>query len=194
MNTEYEATFIDIDVNKIKERLLALNANLIKPETLLRRIVFQPPSQIEGGWMRVRDEGDKIALSLKVVNGRVIDDQKEIELKIDDFDQGVALLEAVGAKKKAFQETKREKWLYKECDITIDTWPGLEPFIEIESTKSEDNVRAIAKDLNLDYSQAIFGSVDVIYQKKLGIPCEVINNKTPELTFANPPKLVERIK
>lgn len=187
MNTEYEATFIDVDIQKIREQLIELKANLVKPETLMRRIVFHPPAIIEDGWLRVRDEGDKITLSLKVIAEKSIEDQKEIELVIDSFEQGAALLKAVGAKQKAYQETKRELWQYKNCDVTIDTWPGLEPFIEIESHNSEAEVKEVALDINLDYSKAIFGSAGLIYEKKLGIPFNVINNETAELTFTNPP-------
>jgi adenylate cyclase, class 2 len=187
MDVEFEATFIDVDVDLIRKRLKKLGAKRLKPETLMRRIVFVPPKTIKGGWMRVRDEGDKITLSLKQVTGKRMEDQKEICLVIHDFDSGVRLLEAVGAKRKAYQETKRELWICKNVEITIDTWPGLEPFIEVEG-KSEKAVKTVVSDLNLDYKDALFGAVDLVYEKKLGIPPDWINQKTPEITFANPPK------
>jgi adenylate cyclase class 2 len=190
MDIEFEATFIDLDVDLIREKLKALNAKLLKPETLMKRIVFMPPRTIPGAWLRVRDEGDKITLSLKQITGAKIEDQKELCLTIDDFDQGVSLLESLGCVRKSYQETKREAWSFDGVEITIDTWPGLEPFIEIEG-KEESSVRAVAEKLQLDYDQALFGSVDIIYDKKLGIPPEVINNQTPEITFANPPRHFE---
>lgn len=188
MNIEFEATFIDVDVDSIRRKLKKLGAKRLRPETLMRRWVFEPPKAIAGGWARVRDEGDKITMSLKQVTGNRIEDQKEICLVINDFDLGVRLFESLGAKKKAYQETKRELWLYKDVEITIDTWPGLEPFVEIEG-KGEKAVRQISADLGLDYGNALFGSVDLIYRMKLGIPSDWINNKTPEITFANPPKM-----
>lgn len=187
MNTEFEATFIDLNINEIREKLKNLGATLVHLEKMMKRIVFHPPAYIPGGWMRVRDEGDKITLTLKIVGEDKIENQKEIELVIDSFDEGVRLLETIGAKRKAYQETKREKWQYQDCEVTIDTWPGLEPFIEIESAESEDTVKAAARDLDLDYSQAIFGSVGLIYEKKLGIPFETINDQMSKLTFKNPP-------
>jgi len=187
MEIEFEATFIDVDVDLIRKKLKKLGAKRLKPETLMRRWVFEPPKAIAGGWARVRDEGDKITMSLKQITGNRIEDQKEICLVIDDFDLGVRMFESLGAKKKAYQETRRELWLYKNVEITIDTWPGLEPFVEIEG-KTEKGVRAVAQDLGLDYGDALFGAVDLVYEKKLGIPPEWINNKTPEITFANPPK------
>lgn len=43
------------------------------------------------------------------------------------------------------------------------------------------------KELNFDFEEAIFGSVDIAYEKELGIPAETIV-RLPEITFANPPK------
>jgi adenylate cyclase class 2 len=187
MDIEFEATFIDVDVDSVRKKLGKLGAKRLKPETLMRRWVFEPPKAIAGGWARVRDEGDKITMSLKQITGSRIEDQKEICLVINDFDSGVRLFESLGARKKAYQETMRELWLYKNVEITIDTWPGLEPFIEIEG-KNEKDVRKVSADLGLDYGDALFGAVDLVYEKKLGIPPDWINNKTPEITFANPPK------
>jgi adenylate cyclase class 2 len=187
MDIEFEATFIDIDPEHIRERLRTSGANCLKPETLMRRVVFFPPREGTGGWLRVRDEGDVITMSLKEVTGNKIEDQKEIMLRIHDFTSGVKMLEALGSKKKAYQETKRETWLLNEVEITIDTWPGLKPFVEVEG-KSEQSVKETSAILGLNYEQALFGSVDLVYQKQLGIPPEVINMQTPEITFENPPK------
>jgi len=187
MDIEFEATFIDIDTDLVRDRLRELGAKMVKPETLMRRVVFDAPACVPGGWLRVRDEGDKITMSLKQITGNKIEDQKEICLTIDDFEAGVKLLETLGARRKAFQETKREEWHYGGCEITIDTWPGLEPFVEIEG-KNEKSVREVSVELGLMYDRAIFGAVDIVYEKMLGIPPEVINKRTPEITFKNPPK------
>ncbi|MBT4722743.1 CYTH domain-containing protein [Candidatus Falkowbacteria bacterium] len=187
MMTEFEATFIDIDVDEVRKKLKSIGAKLIYPERLMTRVVFFPPKDIKGGWMRVRDEGDKITMSLKVVNGEKIEDQKEICFNIDDFDQGCQFLETIGAKRKSFQETKREMWHYDDVEIAIDTWPGLDPYVEVESD-SEDKVKKVSDLLGFDFSKAIFGAADVIYELKLGILPDVINNRTPRITFDNPPQ------
>ncbi|NQT50357.1 CYTH domain-containing protein [Candidatus Kuenenbacteria bacterium] len=191
MKTEFEATFVDVDVSEVREKLKKLGAKLIRPETLMRRVNFYPPIDDNTGWMRVRDEGDRITLSYKRFLGYKkgsdeMNNQQEIFLEINDFDQGVQLLEVCGARKKGYQETKREDWEYKGLEISIDTWPGLEPFVELEG-KDEESVQRLAVELGFDYSTAIFGPVGLIYEKKLGIPARVINNETPEITFENPP-------
>lgn len=187
MNIEYEATFINVDKDEIRGRLKKVGANLIKPDFLMKRIVFELPvgHEIPGGWLRVRDEGDKTTMSLKIVNGDKIEDQKEICLKIDNFDEGVKLLEAIGAKSKAYQESRRELWILNGVEVTIDEWPYLEPYVEVEG-KSEEEVKAASEKLEFDYAQALFCSVDTLYNKKYGVPFDIINHKTSRITFSDP--------
>ncbi|KKQ80276.1 MAG: hypothetical protein UT02_C0012G0027 [Parcubacteria group bacterium GW2011_GWC2_38_7] len=189
MYTEFEATILDIDVKALRRKLKDVGAKLVYPERLMRRYIFAPfqKNKIHGTWVRVRDEGDKVTMSMKVVSGKKISDQKEVCLTIDSFEEGYDFLTKLGLKQKAYQETKREFWLLGKTEITIDTWPGLEPFVEVEG-KDEKSVVAVVKKLGYDYSKAVFGAVDVKYQIKLGIPLDVINNKTPLISFKNPPK------
>ncbi len=187
MNTEFEATFTGINPAAIRSALESSGATNTRPETLMRRVVFDPPVPSPGTWMRVRDEGDKITMSVKHTAGSNIEDQKESELIINSFEDGVQLLESVGCKRKSYQETKRESWRLGEVQIEIDTWPGLKPFVEIEAD-SEEAVRETAKALQLDYAAALFGAVDVVYTQELGISKDQVNNHTPEITFKNPPK------
>jgi adenylate cyclase class 2 len=105
MYTEYEATFVDINKDEIRKKLEKAEAKLMKPEFLQKRVVFNLPGGPDGyKWLRVRDEGDKITMSFKEVNGGKIDDQKEINLTIDDFENGVEFLETLGCQKKSYQE------------------------------------------------------------------------------------------
>ncbi len=183
---EYEATFLNINKDEIRTRLKKAGAALIKPEFLMKRIVFELPAghEIKGGWLRVRDEGDKITMSLKIVDGDKIENQKEICLKIDNFNEGVKFLEAIGAKQKAYQESRRELWTLNDVEITLDEWPYLEPYVEIEG-KSETEVKNISEKLGFDYALALFCSADVLYNKKYGVPFKVIN-KTRRITFTDP--------
>ena len=106
MDTEYEATFVKINKGEIRKRLKNAGARLIKPEFLQKRVTFNLPKGFDGySWLRVRDEGDRITMSFKTINGDKIEDQKEINLVIDDFEKGVEFLEVIGCHKKAYQET-----------------------------------------------------------------------------------------
>lgn len=175
-----------IDKDDMRRWLKKAGAVLVYPETLLKRDVFNPPLPIKGGWLRVRQEADGVTMSLKIVDGDKIENQKEVELRIDDYKQGVEFLLAIGARHKSYQETKRELWNFMDTEVTIDTWPGLSSFVEIEGN-SEETVKQAALALGFDYAKAYFGAVDMIYKAELGIPFEVIN-QMPIITFENPPK------
>ena len=184
MYTEFEATFTNVNKDNIRAKLKKAGAKLLRKEFMQRRVVFNLPTghEIKGGWLRVRDEGDKITMSLKIVDGDKIENQRETELIVDDFDEGVKLLETLGAAKKAYQETKRELWKLGTVEITIDEWPFLEPFVEIEG-KSEKAVKEAALRIGFDYKKAKFCAVDTLYSEKYGISEDRINNHTPQILF-----------
>jgi len=187
MQTEYEATFINVDKDAIREKLKEVGAVLVKPEGLMKRYTFNLPDGLDlsDRFTRVRDEGDKITMSFKIVGERGfknIEDQKEICLKIDNFENGVDFLGFLGCKKKAYQESKREIWKISETEICIDEWPFLEPFVEVEGP-SEEEVKGVAEKLGFDYSQAMFCAVGTIYAQKYGVDENFINNHIAKITF-----------
>ncbi|MGB3921976.1 MAG: ATP-binding protein [Minisyncoccia bacterium] len=139
---EFEAKFLDIEKGKIRALLKHKGARLVRPEYSQKRFNFHLPKdkRSNDAWLRVRNEGDRITLALKMITGSSIEDQKEIQLVIDSFDNAITLLESIGCEKKAFQESRRELWKLGQTEITIDEWPGLEPFVEIEGS-SEDEVK-----------------------------------------------------
>ncbi|PLX24570.1 adenylyl cyclase [Candidatus Parcubacteria bacterium] len=185
MKIEYEATFSDIDKDKVRQTLKKVGAKMIYPEFLMKRYVWHLPKGIDipGSWMRVRQEADKSTMSLKIVaDNKKIEDQKELCVEISDFDQARDIINMIGCQERAYQESKRELWLLDGAEVTIDEWPFLEPFVEIEA-KDEKIVRAVAKKLGFDYSAALFGSVDFQYAEKYNISLEQINEQTPHITF-----------
>lgn len=184
MNIEYEATFANIDKEYIRQILKKAGAKLLRPEFLQKRITLNLPDghEIKGAWLRIRDEGDKITMTLKIIDGIRIENQKEVCLQIDSLEKAVILLEKIGCKKKSYQETKREIWQIDGVEISIDEWPFLEPFVEIEG-KTEEIVQDIAKKLDFNYQNALFCSVDTLYSKKYNIPKNIIN-KIPKITFS----------
>lgn len=186
MNNEIEAQFLDIDKTKIREQLQELGAALIKPETLMRRVVFHLSPHT---FARVRDEGDKIVMTYKnVSDSNSILGTKEVNVVVDNYDNAILFLRSCGLEIKAQQETLREVWTYQDVEICIDTWPWLPTFIEIEAPNAE-KVWAVAEQLGLDQAKAKFGSVDTTYQHYYGIDPDVINSHTPEISFTiNPPE------
>jgi len=188
MKTEYEATFPNINKDDVRSKLKAAGAVLVKPEVLMKRKSFTPPNEkdIEYSWARVRDEGDRITMSFKSIKGERIEDQKEEMVVIDDFENGVQFLLAMGCREKAYQESKREIWHLDGTEICLDEWPFLEPYVEIEG-ESEAAVKAAAERLGFDYSLAKFCSVAVLYAEKYGISPDEVSNRTPFITFSKKP-------
>lgn len=193
MEIEFEATFPNVNKEDIRRRLKKAGAKLLRKEFLQKRAVFHLPEghEIKGAWLRVRDESDKTTLSLKAVTGQRVGDQKEICLTIDDFKKAVSLLEHLGCRQKALQENKRELWQLRRVEITIDEWPFLEPFVEIEG-ESEEAVRKASHKLGFDYKKAVFGSIDLLYSQKYKLPAEVISNETPLIFFRGPNPFLRR--
>ena len=185
METEIEAKFPDINAEKIRSALASKGATLEHPEILMRRKNFDNFDLGKvNGWIRVRDEGDKVTLSYKQLNDRTLHGTKEIAVVVDDFDTTCAFLEAIGMVAKSYQETKREKWNYKGVEVTIDTWPWVPTFVELEGP-TEESVRSTASGLGFDWDKAMHGSVENIYQMHYDFTDEEIDHW--EITFIAPP-------
>lgn len=184
MQTEFEATFPNIDKDKIRQKLKKLGAKLTKPEFIQRRFVFNFPKghEIKGGWLRVRDEKDRITMSLKIMSGNQIHHQKELELEINDFETAREFLVRIGCIEKAYQENKRELWELSGIEVTIDEWPFLDPFVEIEAG-SEVGVRKVSERLGFKWKDAVFGPVGVLVKRQYGIPDRVVNDETSRIVF-----------
>jgi adenylate cyclase class 2 len=184
MDIEYEAKFTNINKDELREKLKSLKARLTKPEFLQKRTAFFLPGKKDSGtsWLRIRDEGDKISVSLKiVVNGR-IEPQKEIMIIVDNYEKARKVLTEIGRIEKAYKETKRETWKLCDVEVTIDEWPYLEPYVEIEGNP-EQAVRKAAGTLGFDYKKAVFGAVDQLISKKWGSPESDINDEIKRIVF-----------
>ena len=186
MKHEIEATFLSVNKNSVRAKLKKAGFELKIPEYMMRRKTFDF-SIISGRkkWGRVRQEFDKVTMTIKEIRGSGINDTYEIELVVNDFNTAVSFFEACGIPAKAFQENRREVWIRDKIEATIDTWPGLNPFVEIEGI-DEKIVRKISNDLGFDFEKATFGSIDLVYEKELKIPAKTIID-LPEITFSNPP-------
>lgn len=191
MNNEIEAQFLDIDKDAVRVKLKEIGAKCVKPEVLMRRIVFDLGKH---EYARVRDEGGgKIVMTYKnVADDKSILGTKEVNVEIDDYENGIMLLKACGLKPKAEQESYRETWEYGEVEICIDTWPWIPTFVEIEGS-SEELVWAAVEKLGLSREKAKFGSVDTTYQHYYGIDTDLVNLHTPKILFEmEPPEWAQK--
>lgn len=192
MNNEIEAQFLDINKDKIREKLSDIGAKLIKPEVLMKRTVFYTGDH---SFARVRDEGDKIVMTYKnVLDDNSILGTKEVNVIVNNYNDAILFLKSCGLEVKAVQETYREIWTYDKIEICIDTWPWIPTFMEIEGP-SEEEVWGLADRLGLDRKTAKFGSVDTTYQHYYDIDTDVVNLHTPEISFEmEPPEWTKKDK
>ncbi|HJY98935.1 MAG TPA: CYTH domain-containing protein [Patescibacteria group bacterium] len=190
MNTEFEAKFYPVDKEEYRKKLEAEGAKLTVPERLMRRVIADRRANpgLNCDYIRVRDEGNIIRLSAKIhanAEGKV-GDQKEDDVEVSDFNTTVRILEDAGLKFNRMQETKREEWELDGATITIDTWPGLEPFTEIE-TDSSQKVKAIAEKLGFRWEEKILTAAAEIFCKVYGLTIDEVLEKISEITFENNP-------
>lgn len=112
MNTEFEVKFRAIDRMKLITKLQELGAVQTKPDTLMRRCIFENARDPKNSYLRVRDESGTITCTYKcVASGDLsISSVKELECKVSDFDTMVAIIREMGTRQKSYQETRREVW------------------------------------------------------------------------------------
>ena len=190
-NTEFEAKFYPVDKVEYRKKLQSIGAVLTIPERKMIRCVGDRranPILTEHSNIRVRDEGNLVRLSLKTAahEGGQLSDQKEIDVEVSDFEKTIKIIEAAGIKFNRRQETLREEWEYKGAQITIDTWPGLSTYSEIETT-SEEKVKEIADELGFDWNKKMIIPAGDVYQKVYDISMDEILEKISNITFENNP-------
>lgn len=190
MDIEFEAKFYPINKEKIRTKLKNLGAELVFPERKMRRAIVDQRvyGQLKCDYIRVRDEGNVIRMSAKTHarEGGKLDDQKEVEVEVSDYEKTLQIIELMGFKFDKYQETLRETWHLKGVEVVIDTWPGLDTYIEIEG-KTEKEVKSIAGILELNWNNKIITSVVEIYMKLYNLTVDQVLSKLSNITFENDP-------
>lgn len=129
-------------------------------------------------------------MTYKKLRDRTITGTVDISITVDDFTRACQLLEAMGLKSRCYQETKRETWRLGMAEVTIDTWPWIPPFVEIEAP-DEATVWQVAERLGLPRGHALHGSVENVYQKYFNVTEEDVDNWST-ITFVPVPDWLER--
>lgn len=191
MNLEIEATFVDIDKDKLRTKLKAIGATLVQPEILMRRVVFNVGPH---SFIRVRDEGNRIVLTYKNHLNSTLTGTEEINVEVSDYESTIAILKAGGLQPKSEEDSYREEWLLDDVEIDIDTWPWIPSYVEIEGP-SEEKVRKVSEQLGFDMNEAIIGSVDEVYKLYYDITNDDINFNLPEIKFTDAPtKIASKLR
>lgn len=191
MQQEIEATFLGADHQAVRQKLEELGGTCKQPQFLMKRSIYDYADlrlDKQSAWIRVREEADKTTMGFKQRQNETIEGMREIEFSISDYAKACAFLEAIGLTTKAVQESKRETWQLEDCEIMLDEWPWIPPYIEIEAP-TEAIVRDVSAKLGFDYSQAIFDSTDAIYERYFNVTRTEIS--TVPLAFGPVPEWLE---
>ncbi|MDR2526659.1 MAG: CYTH domain-containing protein [Rickettsiales bacterium] len=184
MQKEIECKYFINSKDEIRSKLKSIELNLKSPEFLMKRKAFcKKGEEKTGEYWRVRNEYNQITMTYKNIKNNTIDGVDEINLIIDDFENGCEMLSSTGLICKSYQETYREIWDNDEVEVVIDEWPCLQPYIEIEA-ENEDIIKKYAKLLGFNFEDCYFGGVDVLYAKQYNYPQKDINI-IPVFTFNN---------
>lgn len=192
MNLEIEATFLEVNKDDIRQKLQQLGGQLIQPEVLMRRIVFDLNSK--HAFARVRDEGDLIVLTYKNHLNDTLTGTEEINVEVSNYDDTIAILKACGLRAKSDEDSYRETWELDGVEITIDTWPWIPTYIEVEGPTAEAVADTAAK-LGYNIKDGIIGSVDEVYKLYYDVTSDLINEQLPEFKFVDAPaELAEKLR
>lgn len=161
MKSEYEVKILNIDVEKIKEKLKSLGANLCW-SLLQRRYIYDFTPKRKHEWIRLRTNGLKTTLTIKNIESQRIGGTKELEIKVDDFDKTNELLETLGYKARLYQENKREQYKLNGVEIDIDSWPMIPDYLEIEG-ENEEQIEATLELLGIAKDSCVTIDVEAIY-------------------------------
>lgn len=198
MQTEIEVKFLAVNHDEVRDKLKKAGAHLEKPMRDMRRTIFGwPKGQLEkavDGFLRVRDEGDQATMTYKVFNEHTVDGAGEIEIVVGDYHNAVELLKAIGMEAKSEQESKRETWQLDDCEVVLDEWPWLKPYIEIEGP-SKEALQRVAAQLGFKWDDAVYGSVTSAYRHEYAIDHEISIGEHPRIAFSDPvPGWLEKIR
>lgn len=200
MNTEIEVKFLHINHDDIRNKLKETGFLCVTPMRLMRRaIIDYSDRRLQTGkpnsYVRIRDEGDRITLTYKQFDSLSIDGAKEVEVITSSFEDTIKIFTQIGLDVVSLQESKRETWRNDFCEVVLDEWPWLDPYIEIEAA-TESEVKNVVGKLGLDWSQAKFGDVMVAYRDQYPYLNEKQTvGKVPNVLFDEPfPDLLKEQK
>lgn len=147
---EYEAKVLDIDVDHVVQRILDKGGTDLG-EVLQRRYVYDIDPDDSSRWVRLRDTGDQVTLTVKEIDSDAIGGTRETETTVGDFETTNALLGKLGYAPKAYQENRRRSFTLDGAQLEIDTWPLIPAYLEIEADSRNEVVRVAAL---LGYAEA----------------------------------------
>jgi adenylate cyclase class 2 len=175
---EVELRAYDIDGSAMRETLRSLGAVSLGVQDFKRAVLDVHPVD-PNKWIRVRSDGTETTFAIKEragANGGITEFDGEIEEKVESFEKTLQLLSSLGFEPRSIQESRRDSYEFGGAEISIDTWPKLKDFLEIEvkdnSLSVEDQkaiIHSVAAQLGISHKALTTEAVEQRYQDLLGI-------------------------
>ena len=178
MPIEHELKFLIPEPATIVDRLRNLGGALTAPRQLLRRCVFFIPDSPHEDFVRLRDEGERVTLTYKRMTEEGVLEEEE---RVESFKVTRRLLEHMRLIFSSYQENFRTTYTLDEAVITLDEWPGIPPFLEIEAPDRAMLLQTVER-LELDPAEGLVGAVSVVYRR-----FQIDLDRFPEVTFQHLP-------
>ena len=137
------------------------------------------------GFARTREEyrGNDIVVTMtcKIYGEGKHADEYELTTE-NTLEECREFLLAVGLQQKAYHETRRIKYKSKGNELTIDTVPGMPPYVEVEA-KDEKTMFSIAKKLGLEKGNEHYGPYGKTFAEVYGFDQKWFDNDFDRLDF-----------
>lgn len=147
ISKDFEKKLIDLGAEKVGEYFQRRYVYDIKPVNIRK-------------WIRLRTNGEKTTLTIKHIQDvNAIDGTEELEVVVDDFDEMNKILESLEYFHRNYQENKRILYILDGVEVSIDSWPLIPDYAEIEG-KSVEDVKKVLNKLNL--TEDDYTTLDVV--------------------------------
>ena len=145
----------------------------------MRRYVYDIAAGDESRWIRLRNDGTAVTLTVKEIAHDGIDGTTETEVVVSDFEVTNELLGQIGFQAKSYQENRRVSFEFDGAQLELDSWPLIPPYLEIEG-ESQEHVVRVAETLGISEDE-LTGENTVKVYARYGIDLtEISDLRFPE--------------
>lgn len=164
INIENELTILDIDKNEFVAKLESLGAKRITDERLQKRFVYDFNPVNRNKWIRLRTNGEKATLTIKEIQENSKMNAKEMEIVVSDFETTNEMLEELGYTHRNYQENLRQVFMLDGVEISVDSWPLIPPYAELEG-KDLESINKVMQKLGVSQDKITTLDVTSIYKE-----------------------------
>lgn len=159
---EIELKFLNINVEEIKNKLNKLGAQ-IKYDALTQSYPFLKngfsASNSSQKYLRIRKVNDDVTITYKdPAKESDMTSREEIEIKVNDYNKAILLLEKLGFQKGEIFRKHRIHYELENIHFELDTLDNIPTYLEIE-TQTEDDMKSICLKLDLDINKGKKGTI-----------------------------------